>query len=264
MQEIKSYFSENFVIAQIADVNPMIHEEYRQVYARSVKLYQGVYNPVKILCLNTDQKPIDVTNSSIQFSLFEPNTECELFTVTATPVDTANGVVQINLTPGQIAALDFGSYEMAITNSDQNGNIYPCYVSDNYNARLNVDLLKGPIQGLMQAIPLSFTDIPSVGLISNQVNLTDRPITSTLLTLEANLQAYTGNIVALGSLVSQPTIGDFANISSTYYSNVSGFVMQNVIGTYAVIEFLLDSADPSGRTGNIFSNNFITNANIRF
>jgi len=69
-------------------------------------------------------------------------------------------------------------------------------------------------------------------------------------------------VVAQGTLTSIPTNLDWGNVSATYYSNTSGYVMQSVIGSFAWTRFLLDSADPTGN-GNVIVSTFVTNGNIR-
>ena len=170
--------------------------------------------------------------------------------------------MQSTLLASQLAPLDFGFYQIGLVATDMGGNAFPIYINDHYGSRLTATLMKGPVFAYADPINVVWTDQSLLGVCSDAINLTGRPLSSTTATLMANLVAYTGNIVAQGSLVSFPTNTDWANISSVYYSNVSGPVFQNVLGSYAWCRFLLPDADPMG-TGNVNVNNYITGGNIR-
>jgi hypothetical protein len=264
LKTIKAYLqSDEFKIrAQVVDSDYVHHNAEVFVYSTPITLYSGVNNPIKIQALNSDQKRIDVSNIAVQFGLFECNSENELISITASNVDAANGVVEATLTPSLLAPLDFGYYEIALIGTDLNSNVYPIYIDDNYGSRLTATLKKGPVLAYGDPLPVNFFDTVGVGVVSSEIDLTHRPQNSTLVTLQANLNSYTGNIIAQGSLISGPSSTDWGNISSTLYSNVSEPVFQNVNGAYACIRFILDSADPNGN-GTVFANSFVSNANIR-
>ena len=262
MQTVKVYVGENIIIGYLPGITDTGWDEVTAVYATPIKLYSGVNNPIKIRCLNTDQQQINVSNLSIQIGLFEPGTECELLTLAASDYDSANGLVITTFTASELAPLDFGSYELTVTASDNTGNVWPIYIDDNQGTRLTTALLKGPVLAYGDPLPVTFLDVVGVGVVSNSINLTTRPQNSTTATLAANLVAYTGNIVAQASMVSIPTNVDWGNVSADYYSNVSGLIFQNLSGSFAWCRFLLDSADPSGN-GMVQSNLFVTGGNIR-
>ena len=263
MITIKAYPEKNKLLAYVVGFDTIGADQGVAVYSTPISLYSGVNNPIKIQCLNSDQKRIDVSNVTIQLGLFQPNTQNELVVKTATNIDAANGVVQATFTVGDLAPLDFGFYEVAVVATDLAGDSYPVYVNDYYGSRLTTTLSKGPILAYPDPINVVWTDQSGVGVCSDAINLTTRPMNSTTATLCANLVAYSGNILAQGTLVSLPTNTDWGNVSSTYYSNVSGLVFQNVEGSFAWLRFVLDNADPNG-WGNLSANTYINGGNIRY
>jgi len=237
------------------------------MYSNPITLYGGVNNLIKVQCLNSDQQYLNLSNANItvQAGIFEPGTENELFVVNATDFSANVGLLQLLLTPAQLAPLGFGFYEIALTATDANSNIYPIYINDNYGNRLQTTLLKGPVLAYGNPIPVIFTDQTDIGVASQNINLTQRPMNSTTATLGANLFQYTGNIISSGSMISTPFPNDWANISATYYANVSGNILQSVEGSFAQLRFIVDGIDPSGN-GNISFGNvqmIINNGNIR-
>jgi len=232
------------------------------MYANPIKLYSGVNNPIKIQCMNTDQKKIDVSNVTIQLGLFEPETENELIINTAFGIDSANGIVGGLFTPSELDCLTFGFYELGITAFENSGNVYPVFINDSFGSRLPVQYCKGPVLGNSEPIAMTWVDSMAVGVVSNDVDLSSRPMNSTLATMCANLVNYTGNIVAQGTMISTPTSSDFGNISYSSYTNSNGPIFQSVSGSYAWIRFVLDGADPN-HWGNISANSVVTWSNIR-
>jgi hypothetical protein len=125
--------------------------------------------------------------------------------------------------------------------------------------------MKGPVLAYADPTPVTFLDIVDVGVTSNPIDLTNRPMGSTLATICCNLINYSGNIISEASLITTPSPNDWANVSATYYSNVSGLVFQNAPGSFSQIRFILDSIDPA-KTGNLSPSNisaYINGANIR-
>ena len=262
MQTIKAYVGENIILAYMVGYGNVGQNEATIMYSNPIKLYTGVENPIKLRCLNSDQQAIDVSNVSIQVGLFEPETGNQLISLTTGNYDSANGLVITTFTASTLANLPVGFYELACTASDNSGNVWPLYIDDQQGSRLQAQLLIGPVFAYNNPTPVTFIDLSGVGVVSNQIDLTTRPMGSTTATLAANLIAYTGNIVAQGSLVSAPTNLDWANISYVSYANISGPIMQSVSGSFATLRFLLDTADPTGN-GNVAANSFITSGNIR-
>ena len=274
MQTIKAYFEgkETKILAYIVGISDATsgirtvgYNEAKTVYSVPLKIFSGISNPIKIQCLNSDQKRINVSNANIQVGLFAVGTQNELITVNASNIDAVNGVVEVIFTPSQLAPLDFGPYEIAMTCVDANLVPWPIFIDDNFGSRLTTTLMKGPVLAYADPTPVTFLDIVDVGVTSNPINLTNRPMNSTLATLCANLINYSGNVISQASLVTIPSPTDWANVSATYYSNVSGLIFQNVPGSFAMLRFVLDSIDP-GRSGNLSPSNisaYINGANIR-
>jgi hypothetical protein len=262
MITIKSYFIPQKIYATFTGISNICDVQEKTVYSTPLKIYSGVNNPIKIRCLNSDQQTINISNVNIQLGVFEPSSENELITQEAIHIDDNYGIAEIILTPAELAPLDFGFYEIALTAYDTGGNVWPIFINDNSGSRLTAQLMKGPILAYTDPIPVTFLDLVDVGVVSNDINLMNRPQNSTTATLEANLINYTGNIIFQGTMVSTPTSIDWGNVSSAFYSNTSGPVLQTVSGAFAWIRVVLDSADPTGN-GLVTPSNFISSANIK-
>ena len=169
MQTIKAYFEnqEARILAYVVGFGNIGYNQGVAVYSTPVSLYSGTNNPIKIQCLNSDQKRINVSNVTVQLGVFQPGTQNELIVKTATNVDSANGVIETILTSSDLAPLDFGQYEIALVAVDEFNNAYPVYINDYYGSRLPTSLSKGPVLAYPDPIPVVWTDQSGIGVCSS-------------------------------------------------------------------------------------------------
>jgi hypothetical protein len=265
MQQIRAYQFPFRMIAQL-DADPSgFYGEFRQMYSRQITTFKGVDNPVRINFLNTDQKFANIATITANVNVFTPGTQYQWFSKPVVVGNASIGSANVTFLSSDLAGLELGFYEIGMTATDTTSNITtPVFLNDNYQGRLPMELQLGPVSAETDPISLTFTDVSNVGVVSNQVNLTIRPAGNNTATFFANLaQPYTGNIIAQGTLVTNPVNSDFGNITVQPYANISGPVMFNVLGTYAVMRFIIDTLDPAGNS-NIIVSNFVGNATIRY
>ena len=60
MQQVNSYLYDNTVNV-LYDIDPSVEQRNRVVYTRTLNIYKGIDNLLKIKVLNNDQKPVNVT-----------------------------------------------------------------------------------------------------------------------------------------------------------------------------------------------------------
>jgi hypothetical protein len=143
MQTIEAFFYKNILEIQVID--PAIFTtRNRIVYSRTIKIYQGIDNPIHIVTKNQDQKPVDLTGYDVQIDIQDPENEitAEVFTVDFIQQDKGLGVFVI---PKDIVnRLEQRHYEFTaklIQLSDNKET--PLYIDDNYSARLPLQVLSG-------------------------------------------------------------------------------------------------------------------------
>ena len=143
MQTIKTYLYSNTIEVQFLD--PTIFTVRNNiVYSRTIKIYQGIDNPLQVVVKNQDQKPIDTTNYLVQLSIQYPSIKGSVQTIPVTMVNALKGQGIVTI-PRDIAnALDQRIYKINIklitisTNAEQ-----PLYIDDNYGAMLDLEVLPG-------------------------------------------------------------------------------------------------------------------------
>ena len=71
MITVKAYLYPNTVEVQVFDPT-IFTTRNRQVYSRPIKVYQGVDNPIQVIIKNQDQRPVDMTGSTVTASIQDP------------------------------------------------------------------------------------------------------------------------------------------------------------------------------------------------
>lgn len=244
MQTIKSYLYPNPIHVLIYGSDE-IGTEDRIVYSRGIKLYQGVTNQVKLLFLNQDQKSVDITDYTVQANIFDVNGNQVLVTSEAIQANIANvvNVSQLIFSSNDLDVLKLGQYEIALIATDPNSIVTTLYIDDNYGVRLPVDFSLGPVAGLKPPVNLNFTIDPDNGVSSQIVDLTAPQNVTNTLSIQANLVAYSGNVMIQGAMITTPVNTDFGNLTLTNYSNYSGPIMNTVTGSFSALRMVLDTAN---------------------
>jgi hypothetical protein len=143
MQTIEAFSYKNILEIQVID--PAIFStRNRIVYSRTIKIYQGIDNPIHIVTKNQEQKPVDLTGYDVQIDIQDPENKltAEAFTVNFITQNKGLGVFTI---PKEIVnSLDQRHYEFTVKLIDLNTNKEtPLYIDDNYSLRLPVQVLAG-------------------------------------------------------------------------------------------------------------------------
>lgn len=225
------------------------------MYSKPIKIYIGINNPIKILCLNDDQKAVDITGLSIQLNVFEPTTRALLISKPATNVDysVALGISSVTIGYPDLAGLDIGSYEIGLTATDNSGNVTTLYVDCNYTSRLPLELKKGPVENINSPVFLGFSvDSSNANIVSQFVSLANAPANDTNFSVQTDLIAYSGNLHFQASNVANPNSTSFSDLSITNYSNYTGTIIStaNSNGNVSWLAILLDNTTNVSVTAN--------------
>lgn len=141
MQTLQSYYYDNDITVQFdIQADCLILDQLKQrnsfVYTRTLQLYKGVTNILKVAIQNADQKPLDITGSELTFNIVDDyvfaNANVVLSAnVTVTNASIGTGYVAI---PGlDLVQLDREQYNYNIKIKTCWGNV-ASYVDDNYGA----------------------------------------------------------------------------------------------------------------------------------
>lgn len=141
MQTISSYYYDNPIIIQFdVDSNCLIltniPQRNRVVYTRTLQLYKGVTNVLKIEVKNSAQKPLDVTGHTLTFNIVDDYVFANATTVLSANVVLSNasaGLGYVTLPGLDLVQLTRDQYNYNVKINTCWGNVV-AYVDDNYGA----------------------------------------------------------------------------------------------------------------------------------
>jgi len=143
MQTIEVFWYKNILEVQIID--PAIFTtRNRIVYSRTIKVYQGIDNPIHVVTKNQDQKQVDLTGYDLQVDIQDPENEITVETFTVNFVVQNKGLGTFTIPAGIVNGLDQRHYELTvklinISSADET----PLYIDDNYGLRVPLQVLSG-------------------------------------------------------------------------------------------------------------------------
>lgn len=163
MQTINTYLYPNIIYAQFMD--PAIFTtRNRVVYTRTIKIYQGIDNPLQVQIKNQDQKAINTTGYLVQVDIQDVDAEGSVESLAVTIVDAAKGLGTVTIPRAVVNALTQRRYKLTVklitqsTNQEQ-----PLYVDDNYGAMVDLEVLPGWYESM--PLTLDSTEVIDGGTI---------------------------------------------------------------------------------------------------
>jgi len=141
MITVKAYLYPNTAVVQVFD--PAIFTtRNRQVYSRPIKVYQGIDNPIQVTVMNQDQKPVNLTGSSVTASIQDPVNQVTINSYAVTWANIQLGQGTFTLDANTINSLEQRFYKLSfsttVTSTDKTS---PVYIDDNYGVPLDLEIL---------------------------------------------------------------------------------------------------------------------------
>ena len=143
MQTIETFWYKNILDVQVMD--PLIYStRNRIVYNRTIKIYQGIDNPIHVVAKNQDQKAVDLTGYDLQVDIQDPENAITTEAFTVNFVAQERGLGMFTIPKDVVNALDQRYYEFTVKLIHLSDNKEtPLYIDDNYSAKLPVQVLAG-------------------------------------------------------------------------------------------------------------------------
>jgi hypothetical protein len=141
MQTIENYYYDNniqiqFDIQEDCLVLSQIPQRNYFVYTKTLQLYKGVTNILKVAVKNADQKPLNITGSELTFNIVDDYVFANANVVLSANVTITNAAIGTGYVaiPGlDLVQLDREQYNYNIKINTCWGNV-ASYVDDNYGA----------------------------------------------------------------------------------------------------------------------------------
>jgi hypothetical protein len=158
MITIKTYLYPIMVEVQIFDPT-IFTTRNRVVYSRTIRVYQGIDNPVQIVIKNQDQKAVDLTGYTVDAQIQDPVNQLTVATYPVTFGDITRGQGTFTFTKPVIDDLEQRFYKLTfkVTKTSDNSEA-PLYIDDNYGVPLDLEIMPAywsnmaPAPGIDQSV----------------------------------------------------------------------------------------------------------------
>lgn len=141
--QILAYLYPNTITVQLWDQS-IFTPRNRVVYSRPVKIYQGIDNPMQIVVLNQDQKPVNLTGYVVQMDIQDPLNQGSVESIAVAFTDIAKGRGTFTITKAVVNSLDQRFYKMTLKLIEQATNLErPMYIDANWTAPIDLEVLPG-------------------------------------------------------------------------------------------------------------------------
>ena len=147
MPTITSYLAIQKIPVEVLDYSdPTLKTRNRVVYARPIKVYQGIDNPIQIVVKNQDQKPANLVGYSVRVDIQDPVNQLTAYSFNANASSSYTnltiGTTTVNFTANVVNSLDQRFYKITtrlIKISDSSES--PLYMDDNFSVPLDLEVL---------------------------------------------------------------------------------------------------------------------------
>lgn len=141
MITVKAYLYPNTAVVQVFDPT-IFTTRNRQVYSRPIKVYQGIDNPIQVIVMNQDQKPVNLTGSTVTASIQDPVNQVTVKSYAVTWANIQLGQGTFTFDANTINSLEQRFYKLAFSTTVISSDVTtPVYIDDNYGIPLDLEVL---------------------------------------------------------------------------------------------------------------------------
>lgn len=141
MITVKAYLYPNTAEVQVFDPS-IFTTRNRVVYSRTIKVYQGIDNPIQVIVRNQDQKRVDLTGYSVQADIQDPTNQVTVESYAVTFANIATGQGSFTIASEVVNSLEQRFYKLTFrTILTADSSERPLYIDDNYGVPLDLQVL---------------------------------------------------------------------------------------------------------------------------
>jgi hypothetical protein len=209
---------------------------WQPVYAKNLKINRGVDNVLLFEFINQDQKPVNISGSTITFHLISQDGETDLVSKDLETLNSTYGRAKVTLTEEELDLIDAQPAKWSLERAS--GNLYEAVFVDDYSgSRGNADIVDGVYPNFVPSETITVSDYTVQEKDSpNRAHTSIVEATGkNLHTFQFDFDNFTGNVKAQGS---DTQLGPWYDIGSqTVYNNQDSRSFINVEGYHNYIRF---------------------------
>ena len=232
---------------------------WQPVYAKKLKVNRGVDNVILFEFINQDQKPVNISGSTITYRMMSTDGDELLIAKDLEILNALHGRDKVTLTTAELDIIEEQTATWSLERAS--GNLYETVFTDAYSAgRGQVDIVDSVYPDFVESTILELPE-PTIkrSAANGDRNYTSMAYTAnnTLTTFQLDFDNFTGNVIAQGS---ETQIGpDWYDIGlQTVYANQNTRSYINIDGRHNWIRFQLNQYGLSGEGVATVANGAVT------
>jgi hypothetical protein len=141
MITVQTYLYPQIVQVQFWD-STIFSTRNNEVYAKPVKVFKGIDNPVQVRVRNQDQRNVNMLGKIMQVDIQDPLNQLTAYSSIVTWADQSKGFGQFVITREMLDSLDQRQYKLTFRTVDPTSlTERPMFVDDNYGVPLDLIVL---------------------------------------------------------------------------------------------------------------------------
>jgi len=234
---------------------------WQPVYAKNLKINRGVDNVILFEFINQDQKPVNISGSTITFHLISQDGETSLLSKDLVALNSTFGRAKVTLTEEELDIIDAQPANWSLERAS--GDLYEAVFVDDYaGGRGVVDVVDSVYPDFKPSDTMNVPDY-----VVQQKDSPNRAHTGIvyaegkdLHTFQFDFDNFSGNIKAQGA---DTQLGPWYDIGSqTVYSNQSDRAYINVAGHHGYIRFEINQYGKGATATATVSNGAVTDISV--
>ena len=211
---------------------------WQPVYAKKLKVNRGVDNVILFEFINQDQKPVNISGSTITFRMIGTDGDNLLIAKDLVTLAPTYGRAKVTLTSEELDSIEQQTASWSLERAS--GDLYEAVFTDAYSSgRGQVDIVDSVYPDYAESTILEIPEpvAQNTPASSGNRNYTSMAYTAnnTLTTFQLDFDNFTGNLKAQGS---ETQLGPWYDIGSqTVYTNQNNRAYINVDGRHNWVRF---------------------------
>lgn len=234
---------------------------WQPVYAKNLKINRGVDNVILFEFINQDQKPVNISGSTITFHLISQDGETSLLRKDLVALNSTFGRAKVTLTEEELDAVDAQPANWSLERAS--GDLYEAVFVDDYAGGRGVaDVVDSVYPDFKPSEDMNVPDyvVQQKDSLNRAHTGIIRSAGRDLHTFQLDFDNFSGNIKAQGA---DTQLGPWYDIGSqTVYTNQSDRSYINVAGHHGYIRFEINQYGKGATATATVTNGVVTSVSL--
>ena len=205
------------------------------MYAKNLSLHLGVDNKLQFQFINQDQKPVDITNTTISIKILNYDNTAILMQTQLVPVLPLTGIAELQLVASDLLGIEAQMCHYSLTMNNGTNNL-ALFTNEHANAQGTIEILSDMLPDHIPSTNITIPTYPQpAGNTVTFTSSTINTIANSLTTLQVDYSNYSGNVLINGSTTGTTT-GDWYLIDSDTFTEETTVEYYNIEGIHPYLQ----------------------------